>query len=841
MKRILLFITVLTGLVLIFSRPSEKRLGLQDREPGKTPNDWFFLQRAFPYGEINYEARITAYLESQAALAKTDYSDGEGWVLGGPVNIPGRISALAMHPGNMEVIYAGTASGGIFKTINTGQTWTPIFDNAVSLSIGDIAIAESDPNVLYVGTGEANAGGGSMSYDGFGMYKSTNAGWTWEHIGLENSGSIGRVAVHPQNPQIVFVAAMGRLFSKNEERGIFRTTDGGSTWEKVLFVNDSTGGIDILFHPQHPDTLYAVTWERVRRPDYRNYGGLGSAIYRSYNGGDTWTKLAGGLPVPSAGIGRIGIDISASDPDVLYTIYADNIGYFYGVYKTINGGNTWTHTNDGALGDAYASYGWWFGRLSIDPSDPDIVYIIGFDLYKTIDGGSSWNDISYSVHVDHHDLIVHPLNPDFVVNGNDGGIYLSYNGGSSWTWLDNMPVTQFYTCEVDEQHPERLYGGTQDNGTNRTMTGNTDDWESIYGGDGFHVLVDPQNNNYVYAEYQYGSLGRSTNGGTYFNYAMNGISLSDRMNWNTPVVFDPQDPQILYYGANRVYRTTNRAQLWQVISPDLSNGNAGQGGVVYGTITTIAAAPTNSGFIYVGLDDGNVWRSENTGGSWTDISAGLPQRWVTKVAVDPSDENIVYVTLSGYRNDSYLPHVFRSTDAGQSWLGISGDLPECPVNDIIPDPSLDSTLYIATDFGVYVTRNLGMNWQMLGANLPNVPVIDLDLHQPTRKLIAATYGRSMYTFNLEQLVAVHETKAKEKKTLLIYPNPASDEVRFLFNPRGSGFDYRIIDPKGGLIKSNILLIQNGLCVIPVYELKDGVYVLEVEGAKERWAGTFIKK
>ncbi len=336
MKNNLPYLFICTCLILeaIFNSFHENELEVKTN---KTPNDWFFLQRSFPYPEINYRREMLPGINLKR-LRMEMVERGEGWKFKGPLNTGGRISAVAMHPADMQTIYAGAASGGIFKSVNTGNSWTPIFDDALSLSIGDIAIAPSDPATIWVGTGEANAGGGSMAYDGFGIYRSTDAGTSWDHVGLENSGSIGRMVVHPGDPQTCYVAAMGRLFSNNPERGVFRTTDGGQSWDKVLYVNDSVGAIDIVMHPDHPDTLYAAMWERVRRPGRRSYGGAGCGIFRSYDGGDSWTELAGGLPVSSSANGRIGIDISASDPDVLYAIYADNIGYFAGVYRTDDGG-----------------------------------------------------------------------------------------------------------------------------------------------------------------------------------------------------------------------------------------------------------------------------------------------------------------------------------------------------------------------------------------------------------------------------------------------------------------------------------------------------------------------
>lgn len=778
MKKSLPIIMVLIGISAILFFFRDNPIHHQTKNSLK-PNDWFFMQRAYPTGIINQDVYVqsikTALKMKENLLSSKDTSQ---WEFAGPLNIGGRLTDVEMHPSDMETIYAAAASGGIFKSENNGESWIPIFDEALSLSVGDVAIAPSNPLVIYVGTGEANCGGGSQTYDGIGIYKSSDGGNSWIHCGLESSRNIGRMVIHPEHADIVYVAAMGNLFSNNSERGIYKTMDGGLTWQNVLFVSDSTGGIDLAIHPENPDTVYAAMWERIRRPNRRSYGGITCGIYRTYDGGLNWTELTNGLPSPGNNIGRIGIDISQSSPANLYAIYADKTGYFEGVYKTSNGGDSWTQTNDGSLSDCFASFGWWFGRISVDPVDPNIAFVIGFDLYKTSNGGNSWSNVSSpEVHVDHHGLYIHPLNHNYIVNGNDGGLYTSTNGGNSWTWVNNLPITQFYTCEVDRQHPERLYGGTQDNGTNRTLTGNTSDWQSIYWGDGFYVLVDPVNNNYVYAEYQYGNFAKSTNGGNSINTAMNGISSSDRKNWCTPVVFDPTNPEILYYGANRLYKSTNRASNWEAVSTDLTNGPGLN--LVFGTISTISVSPVNPEIIYVGTDDGNVWVSAMNGMGWEYLSLNLPDRWVTRVAADPVDENTAYVTFSGYRWDEYLPHIFRTIDKGQNWEDISGNLPEVPVNDVIVDPEDNNRLYIATDAGVFKTNDLGINWEMQGSNLPNVPINDLTLHSESRTLIAATFGRSIYTYDLNQDTLT--TSIEERPVLFntlnfdVFPNPFTDQ------------------------------------------------------------------
>ncbi len=838
MKKIYYLLIILSaafGSIYLFQRT----ISSPDHESERLPDDWFFRQRAFPYQDINYavyRTEVKKALDMKRAFKNN--SRGAAWEFAGPVNICGRITSVALDPEQTATFFIGAASGGVFKTTDAGLSWQPVFDDQPSLSIGDIALAPSDPDVIYVGTGEANAGGGSVSYEGLGIFRSDDGGMSWNGGGLSESGSIGRLVVHPQNPDICYAAAMGRMFSENAQRGVFMTIDGGQSWQNILYLNDSTGAIDIVMDPGNPDVVYAAMWERVRRPDRRSYGGPGCGIYKTTDGGANWEELTNGLPSGTS-VGRIGITISPSDPDILYAIYADKTGYFDGVFKTLDGGESWIQTNDSYLSNMYSSYGWWFGRIQVDPADPDIVYGIGFDLYKSSNGGNSWSNISgWDVHVDQHDLKAHPLNPDFVVLGNDGGLYISQNGGSTFNPIENLPVMQFYTCEMDNQHPERLYGGAQDNGTNRTMTGAVDDWESIYGGDGFYVLVDPQNNQYVYAEYQYGALGRSTNGGTSFSYATSGISSSDRFNWMSPVVFSPDDPSVLYFGGNRVYKSTNRAASWTAISGDLSNG-PGQFNQTYGTITTLAVSPVNVQVIYAGTDDGNVWVTQNGGGDWSRISWSLPTRWVTRVAADPYDEATVYVTLSGYRRDEYLPHIFRSTDFGQSWTAVSGDLPEVPVNDIIVDPSLDSTLYVATDAGVFVSRNLGQNWGILGEGLPNVPVCDLKFHDDTHVLLAATYGRSMYKIDVDAFVDVHENPAPVA-ALKVFPNPAVSTVNVVLPGAERTGNFLVRDIRQQVVETGTFSGNGGWVRIDVSRLAPGIYFVEMKSEGKSYSARFIR-
>ncbi len=788
-----------------------ERAGEEEEEEGTAPSDWFFAQRAYPHAEI--DPADLARMRAEAASLKAEVPDNAvAWDPVGPINIGGRIADLAIDPHDPLTVYVGAAEGGVLKTTDGGVSWTPLFDQQETLSIGDLAVDPDDGDILYVGTGEPNGGGGSVTYGGNGIYKTTNGGATWTHMGLAATRYIGRVVVDPANPDRVFVAALGSLFSTNPERGIFRSSDAGATWQHVLAVTDSTGAIDLVIDPANPLRVYAATWERIRRPNMRRYGGPTSAIYRSTDGGDSWAILGGGLPSPAAVNGRIGLALCAANPLVLYAIYADQIGNFAGVYKTTDGGDSWTRTNDSALTSAYATYGWWFGNIRVEPTNPDRVYVLGLDFYRSTNGGASWSINGSNMHVDHHAMEFAPTDAGQVFyEGNDGGLYVTLNGAGTWTELNGLPITQFYTLDVDYQLPHRRYGGTQDNGTNRTLTGSASDWSQIYGGDGFYVNVDPGNNNYIYAEYQYGGLGRSTNGGLSFTSATSGIPSGDRKNWSTPVVLDPNDPSILYYGSQRVYRSVNRAVSWSAISPDLTDGVPGQGGVVYATITTIAVAPSDPLVLYAGTDDANVWVTQNAGGNWTRIDAVLPERWVTRVAVDPTSAAIAYATLSGFRDDDPLPHVYRTTDFGATWNPISSNLPEAPVNDLVVDPEDPAALYVATDVGVYSTNDTGGSWSALGTDLPNVVVSALKLHQPTRVLTAATYGRSMFTYDLGAAAGIEVAAgapAAAPRLFPAVPNPAREGTSLGFDlPRDAEVRVCVYDVQGRFVRE---LVQGRL-------------------------------
>ncbi|HET7506663.1 MAG TPA: hypothetical protein VFK02_36835 [Kofleriaceae bacterium] len=720
-------------------------------------NDYFYLQRVSRDGRIDLQARAGALLHARLMKARTaalsSVDAASVWQLRGPLNVGGRVADLVGDPTDASKFYVGAASGGVWRTIDGGATFTPIFDDHGSLSTGALAIDPRDSNILYVGTGEASPGGGSVTYPGDGVWKTVDGGASWEHLGLDDTVAIGRIVVDPRNPDNVFVAAMGNLYSTNAERGVYRSQDGGHTWTKVLFVSDIAGAVDLAIDPVDPRRVFAATWERIRHPSERIYGGPGSGLWLSSDGGTTWTRLAGGLPGPETEPSRIGVAIAPSSPSTVYAVYyrkADTA--LDGLFRSTDGGATWTRQTGTNLANILSNQGTWSGRIFVHPANPDEVWIDGVGLARSGNGGASFSSVP-GLHADHHAQWFFPANPSIILKGNDGGVYRSTNGGTTWTHFDNLPISQFYTVEAHPKEPFKVYGGMQDNGVKRTVTGAIDQWTNVTGGDGFEVHVDPLSPQVIYSESQFGALRRSIDGGATFRSATSG--LSGRLGWKTPLAFDPTSTgsgltTTLYLGSSMLFRSTNSAASWTAISGDLTNGNQGVNGVVFGTITTIAVAPSNRNTIYIGTDDGNVWVTRDTGHTYLRADLTLPDLWVTRVAVDPADDAIAYATFSGFRVDEPLAHVFRTTNHGGTWSNISGDLPDAPVNKIEIDPRRSSTLYVGTDVGVFVSHDTGASWTPLGTGLPDgVVVTDLKLVPGAPPiLLAATYGRSIFGIEL---------------------------------------------------------------------------------------------
>ncbi|HZN74140.1 MAG TPA: glycosyl hydrolase [Micromonosporaceae bacterium] len=712
--------------------------------PGPAGSDhWFAAQRLFPYrpGDGISEQYVAA--QAQAVQAAADrVGVAAAWTALGPANIGGRVTDLVVDPVRTDTVYTGAATGGVWRSTNAGGTFTSVWPANLTPSIGALAITSS--GTLYAGTGEGNPGGGSVTFPGNGVYRSTDSGATWTHMGLAGSDRIGRLAIDPTNANRIFAAAAGNLFVSGGVRGLYRTTDGGTTWQLVLAgANGTTGAIDVAIDPTTPSRVYAAMWDHQRTPQGRRYGGVGSGIYRSTDGGTTWTRLGGGLPAASSNLGRMGLAVARSNPNRLYAIAANTNGDFLGFWTSTNAGSSWTQiTNTSFLSNSQSTYGWWFGRIWVDPNSSQHAFVAGVPMLETLDAGANWRR-NTTFHADQHALGWDPRVANRVFLGNDGGVYRSTSNGSltgSWTKSTALPINQFYTVAVSRQDVNRVSGGAQDNGSLRNWSGTN--WNSIGGGDGTTNLIDPTNQLKVYSCSQYGSCTRSTDGGS--TRSGFGTTTSDRRNWLTPVVFDPNNPAIMYYAGNRVNRSTNSAASWTVISPDLTRGSGGTGGAVFGTITALAVAKSSASTIYAGTDDGRVWITRNTGSSWTEITAGLPTRWITRIAVDPASADIAYVSVSGYRNGDPGAHVFRTANGGASWTDISAGLPDAPVNDLVLDPRNPAILYAGTDVGVWART--ASTWAPVGTALPLVPISDLEATDTgtATVLTAATYGLGMY-------------------------------------------------------------------------------------------------
>lgn len=752
------------------------------------PSDWAWIQRTFPFYKADLSVYSEAINERNKILSETenDKSTQTTWEFAGPINIGGRISDIEFNPLNPEIVYSGAATGGVFKSTDTGVSWFPVFDKQAILPIGDIAVDPVNPDIIYVGTGEAN--GGHNNFPGAGVFKSTDAGNTWENVGLKNTAHIGRIIVDHTNPVNIYTAAVGSNFDISPDRGVFKSTNGGNTWTKSLFVSDSTGAIDLIIVPNDPSTLFAAMWERVRRPgrgqSESSYGPT-SGIYKTTDFGTTWIKLGvdEGLPSDNSQVGRIGLAISNIEPFSIFAMYT-NGGEYSGLYKSENLGSTWTLADPGFhIYDGSANFSWYFGQIRVNPHDPSFVYALDVSFMRSSDGGNSFpHQLGYNgvthLHVDHHALAFHPNDPNYIISGNDGGINISTDNGITWSQPAHLPITQFYEIAIDLNNPARLYGGTQDNSTMRTKTGSIDDWEIIMGGDGFYVNVDFNNPDIIYAEWQWGNLYKSTDGGINWEWARNGINLSDPTNWSTPVIMDPNNSQTLYYGTNRIYRTTNGAASWNSISSKLTTSTSG-----LGTITTIAVSPINSRIIYAGTDDSNVWVSPDSGTSWQKISNELPERWVTRVVPDPSEESKVYVSFSGLKWNDPQPHIFKSYNMGMTWNDISSNLPDIPINALAVDNNKPGQLYIGTDVGAFVSYNDGETWTVLGEGLPAVPVYDMKIHPTENYLAAGTHGRSMYKLDLNNVTSVDSNDkiiAQKFELFQNYPNPFNPTTTIKF-------------------------------------------------------------
>ena len=714
----------------------------------QAPYENAFSIRNYPNFELGYPAFEHALSDAKAQFnsrSTTPYN--LSWLTEGPYNIGGRINCIAIHPTNKNIMYVGLSDGGVFKTINKGATWFPIFDNQTKLSIGDIFIDSHNSNVIYVATGDPNISGFPAIGDG--VYRSTNGGTSWTYLGLNNDKIITKVEVHPTDSNLIFCSTMGMPFYKTIDRGLYKSTNRGTSWNKILYLSDSTGIIDFEIHPTNTNIIYAAAWTRIRNNHEGIIQSTECAIYKSINGGTSWNKLTNGLPI---GVNsRVTIEISKQNPNKLYALFVDTLLDVGGIFKTIDAGASWTAAALNSLPiPAQGNFGWYFDGLKINPYNDNEIFVLGVNLYKSTDGGDNFTQFSppwwtYEVHADKHDLVF--SSADSIYLATDGGLYRTVDNGANWTDEDYIPNTEFYHVTVSP-HVAKLYaGGAQDNGT--TWGTSTDiNWPRVYGGDGFNVQFVASDANIVYAETQNGNINSSTDGGTNFNDIS--VTTGDRTNWDQPYIISQHNNDIMYTGTYKIYKNTIAPnQNWTAISPDLTDG------LVYEprfhNITTIAESPFTAGLLYVGTSDGNAWRSDDDGGTWINITGTLPNRYITRVVPSKTDINTVFICNSGYKDGDNIPHIHVSHDKGLTWTNISGNLPQLGINDIETVSLTDSLLFVANDGGVYYTMDYGTDWKRLGNNMPFIWVYDIEVDIPNNRLVAGTFARSIQSIDIDSI------------------------------------------------------------------------------------------
>ena len=797
-------------------------------------------------------------LEKQASMKESSLLKNMPFTQIGPTVMSGRVVDIAVNPNKPSEFYVGYASGGLWYTNNNGTSFAPMMEHAPTQNVGDIAVDWAS-GTIWVGTGENNSS--RSSYAGIGLLKSTDKGATWHHMGLSDSHHIGRILINPANPDEVVVGALGHLYTESAQRGIYKTKDGGKSWEQTLFVSNTAGIIEVQAAPEDFNTLYAASWEKDRKAWHFEGSGNGSALYKSTDAGDSWTLIStpqSGFP-SGVGVGRVGLAVYNAEtvyavhdsqfreekkedtnarkagglkkeafktmsqeafmklsdgslneylksngfqekyraqnvkqlvqsgsvkPVDLATYLEDANALLFDtpvigaeVYLTTNGGQNWTKQNEAPIEGLFYSYGYYFAQISVAASNPEYIVLSGVPLVASANGGKSFKSIDGdNVHSDHHYAWINPTDPLHIINGNDGGVNITYDGGQHWIKNNSPTVGQFYYINTDNETPYHVYGGLQDNGVwkaahnaplnTRWQADGQHPWKSIMGGDGMQVQIDARNSNTVYAGFQFGNYYRldlETAKQTYIQPKHELGSAPFRFNWQTPILLSPHNQDVLYLGSNRLHRSLDQGTTWETISPDLTAG-AKAGNVAFGTLTTLAASAFDFDLLYTGSDDGLLQRSKDGGASWTLISENLPNHmWVSSLEASAHKEGRVLAALNGYRNDHFIPYIYLSNDQGATWKNIGAGLPLGAVNTVIEDPAHENVLYAGTDNGLYASLDLGATWQAFSKGLPAVAVHDIVVQAREKHLLVGTHGRSIFKADISHLAGLATDLAAGKK------------------------------------------------------------------------------
>lgn len=823
------------------------------------PIEEYYLAKAYPDNVPNIKAYSTAMqAAAEAALERNNYLGfGEDWTVRGPANIGARINTMAVHPNNEDIMFAGFSGGGLWRTINAGQDWVSVFDDQPFQSIGDIAFDPSNPDIIYLGTGDPNISG--YPFIGDGVYKSIDGGDNWTYIGLDTDRIVSQIIVDPNDGNNVYVATMGLPFERNEQRGLYKSTDAGQTWDQILFVSDQSGIIDLVMDPNDSNILFAAAWDRIRSNNESVVNGINAKIFKTTDGGANWTMIGEGSGLPQDEQCRIGLAYSQQTPG---RIFAQYIGLDYqllNVFRSDDYGETWepiidmeatANDENGLSPNAMGGFGWYFGKVRVNPQNDNDILLLGVDLWRTQDGGANWflgtpPWWEYSVHADKHDLLF--LDNSDILLATDGGAYRYIEEEGQWIDIENIPTTQFYRVAYNPHQTDWYYGGAQDNGT--TGGPNLDvEWLRIFGGDGFQAIFHPEFEDIFWVETQNGGIRVTYDGGASFNSATNGIDPDGEEggNWDQPYILSVHDNTTMYTGTDRIYQSDDFGSSWYPISDDLTDVEPIS--TRNHNISTVYESPLVQGLVYAGTADGNVHRKDAGSSNWTNISGGLPDRYIADVKASPTFEDVVYVAHTGYKDNDFVPHLFRSEDRGDTWLSISSNLPNLAVNDIYVLPQhQDSILFVATDGGVYGTMDAGENWERLGGNMPIISVYDLEWNEENNELVAGTFARSIMSYPLDSLfkddvISSIADPILDQVVVSVFPNPTQDWVTIkLEGELAERANIQILNAKGQLVQRlDNQIISNEGVALNVSNLPKGNYYFKIVGGQVNGAASFVK-
>ncbi|NND16303.1 MAG: hypothetical protein HKN89_08245, partial [Eudoraea sp.] len=732
----------------------------------------------------------------------------------GPGGMSGRVTAIDVVLDNPDVMYVGTASGGLWKSTSGGIKWAPIFDKELTASIGAVAIQQSNPSVIWVGTGEGNPR--NSLNGGFGVYRSLDGGKNWTAMGLEKTRHIHRIIVDPSDPNTVYVGAIGSPWGEHPERGVFKTTDGGATWDKILFVNNKTGIADLIMDPTNPNKLIAAMWEHKRDPWFFNSGGPGSGLHITHDGGKNWKKVKAEDGLPKGDLGRIGIAIARNKPNVIYALVEAKKN---GLYKSVDGGFKWKKINDK---NDIGNRPFYYSEIYVDPENENRVYSIFTYVNVSEDGGKNFTQlmpaygVNNGVHPDHHAWWIHPENGQFMLDGNDGGLNITKDGGKTWRFIGNLPVAQFYHISVDNEYPYNVYGGMQDNGSWRgpayvwrAQGIRNSYWQEISFGDGFDVVPDPDDSRYGYSMSQQGNVLRY-DWKTGNNYGVRPTPPNDstrlRFNWNSGIGQDPFDNNTIYFGSQFVHKSTDKALTWEIISPDLTTNDpekqkqSESGGLTmdatgaenHCTILVVEPSPLEKDMLWVGTDDGRVHITQNGGANWTDVSRnikGLPAgSWIPQIKASNKRKGEALLIANDYRRFNYTPYVYRTRDYGKTWQRIADENNvESYALSIVEDPENDHLLFLGTDDGLYLSFNAGQKWQKWTEGYPTVSTKDLIIHPREHDLVIGSFGRAAWVLDdIRPLRSIASDASVLSKDIAIFQPPTAYQSAYQ-QPTGSRF------------------------------------------------------